>query len=551
MESIAVEWEREVRPPLDLEDTLSEIERSGTGVPAGHGRSSGQAFLLGTGQPEIERTPRFWDRLFWAWLVLRTALWTVLITLTQPNAPLDLIEWLSWGHEWRWGYHKHPPLAAWMAECFAHLSPGGIWGIYLGAYLTTALALWAVWRLARAILLPRLALVAVLCLDGMIFFNFDAAEFSNNGVLTTCWALVALCFHRALRTDHFRWWLSLGLATGAALLTKYSIAFLLAPMAGFMLLHPQARSAWKRPGPYLALLVAALLFAPHLAWMVRNDFVTIHYALARSISKPGPWNHVTHPLFFLLSQLGRLVPVLLVLVPLTRWLWRWRPPVAEERFDRAFLLSVVLGPVVLLLLGSAWSGMQLIEVWGYPLWSFTGLLILHTLKLDLRGRAFAWTLACWGLVASAFLGFALVKNFGAPLLLGVAGRIHYPGRQLAHEVTRLWMRRFGKPFALVAGDCWVAGNIGCYAPQRPSVYLSPGLDYPFLDPKATPWTNDDDMRLRGGVIVWNAARWGDGLPLTLRQHFPRAEVQPPLILPCVCPGRVKPVRVGLAFVSPH
>ena len=54
-------------------------------------------------------------RLIVAWLVLRTLAWA-LAAATQPNPPLDTVEWLAWGHEWQLGYHKHPPLAAWVAD---------------------------------------------------------------------------------------------------------------------------------------------------------------------------------------------------------------------------------------------------------------------------------------------------------------------------------------------------------------------------------------------------------------------------------------------------
>src|SRR5260370_35113132 len=40
--------------------------------------------------------------------------WTLLPLLTHPNAPLDVVEGAAWGREWQWGYHKGPPLFAWI-----------------------------------------------------------------------------------------------------------------------------------------------------------------------------------------------------------------------------------------------------------------------------------------------------------------------------------------------------------------------------------------------------------------------------------------------------
>src|SRR5207248_7782920 len=114
----------------------------------------------------------------------------------------------------------------------------------------------------------------------------DAAEFNNNVVLNASWAASILCFHRALRTDRISWWLGLGVAAGLGLLSKYTIAFLFAPMLVYVLTDRQARRCFGRPGPYLAALVALGLFAPHVVWMARNDFITIRYGLERSADKP-------------------------------------------------------------------------------------------------------------------------------------------------------------------------------------------------------------------------------------------------------------------------
>jgi hypothetical protein len=71
-----------------------------------------------------------------------------------------------------------------------------------------------------------------------------------------------------------------------------------------------------------------------------------------------------------------------------------------------------------------------------------------------------------------------------------------------------------------------------------------------MDARTTPWTSDEDMRARGGVLVWDAAHMGDVLPAELRQRFPAAQLQVPLVLPYRCLTQLPPARVGLALVLP-
>src|SRR5262249_4400916 len=180
---------------------------------------------------------------------------------------------------------SHRPLAAWLAEAAAALSPGDVWGVSLPSYLTTAVAVWAAWRLGRELLPPRHALLAALALDGVLFYTYDPAEFSNNIVLNATWALTILCLHRALRSGRLGWWLGLGVAVGAGLLAKYTLAVLLVPLAAATLYDRDGRRAWRTPGPYAAAAAAALLFLPHALWMVDSGFATVRYGLERAESE--------------------------------------------------------------------------------------------------------------------------------------------------------------------------------------------------------------------------------------------------------------------------
>src|SRR5262245_59504085 len=102
-------------------------------------------------------------RILAVWLVVRTVLWVFVVLASQPNPSLDLVEWLSWGHTFQWGYPKHPPLPAWLAAGFARLSPGDVWGVYLLGYIAAAGCVLAAWVLAREYLPPREALLAAVC----------------------------------------------------------------------------------------------------------------------------------------------------------------------------------------------------------------------------------------------------------------------------------------------------------------------------------------------------------------------------------------------------
>jgi hypothetical protein len=518
-----------------------------SGTEDGAGAGSGTSEDRSSGQDEGP----YWARLFWIWLGLRTAFWVALSRLTQPNAPLDLAEMLAWGHQWQAGYPKHPPLPAWIAEASFRLSGGDLWGPYLAGYLLTAFCLWSAWRLARAVLAPRLAFAAALCLEGLVYFNYwFPAELNHNVACNACWAGVVLCLFEALRTDRLRWWLALGLAAALGVLAKYTIGLLFLSLAVYLVASPRGRRALARPGAYLAALVGTCALAPHVLWVLRHDLGPIHYAVSRA-GASTPWSeHLIRPGYFCFSQVLRLSPVAFLLVPFASWQWRFRPPVANapgspQRWARDYLLVAVGGPVLLLLLLGLGLGCSLRDAWGSPLWTFFGVLVLLSVRCHDSPRAQLGPRWHFAIVAVGFVCFALGKNCLEDALTGRPKRTRFPGRMLAREVSRCWQARYGEPLPVVSGDVWLALNVSCYAPRRPTYYLfSPGND------TFTPWARLADLRQRGGALVWDADLLGDQLPPPYAACAPVVLTQPPLLLPYGGVTRLPPVRIGLAFVPP-
>jgi hypothetical protein len=233
-----------------------------------------------------------------------------------------------------------------------------------------------------------------------------------------------------------------------------------------------------------------------------------------------------------------------------------------SRQGRAFLLAVVLGPLLLHLAASLVLGMQLRDIWGMPLWTFASVYILCLLPADVSDLAWRRFALAWALVGGALAGGTLASNLLA--LRSSPQRIHYPGRLLSHEIRTRWLAIHGTPLPIAAGDWWLAGNVCVHAPHPVTLYASrepaaPRMDLDTLkgdparfvvpEPAASPWTGDADLSERGGVLLWDATVFGDELPVWAKRRFPQAIAQAPLELPFAAGGRR--LRVGWATVAPE
>ena len=499
---------------------------------------------------------------FWMLAATHVLIWVVVPSLTEHNLSLDALEMISWGREWQLGYHKHPPLPAWIAEASCLLLGNAPWGIYLAAQLCVVTCFWSAWQLGRQLLQPWHAVCAAFVLEASHYYTFTTPELNNNVVSRAFWALAIVWLFRALQGNQRRMWAAAGICLGLGLLSKYDTAILAAVMLIFGLAHPAARKQWKSVGPWLMLATALLTVLPHFVWLWNHDFPTIGYALRRSIvnsstglAQPGPQDtllsletitrHLWNPIAFLLRQIPAMLPTILIsasLLALPLRLKKWN---RDEALQRSYLLAMVLGPLALILCISLVTGIRVRSMWGSALWTFTGVATLYFFELRERDDWYAVgrTLgAC--VVVSVIMSTALaVRNVASPHVAQRGSRIHFPGRELAIAVEQAWNQRDYGALRSVGGTWWTAGNVGFYGQRRYSVYGS-------LSPRQSPWLSDKEFHRTGGVIVWQVGKELDYEPKKLRQHFPDLETSPPVSIPWATAANVEPLRFGIAIVPP-
>jgi Dolichyl-phosphate-mannose-protein mannosyltransferase len=480
---------------------------------------------------------------FAAFVALHTAVWTALPALLYPNLPLDLIEALMYGREWQLGYDKLPPLPWWLVQVAYQLT-GHDFAYYLLAQIAVVASFAFVYLAARPLVGTLGALASVLIIDGLHYLNYTSAKFNHDVVQLPFWAMAGFAFHRALRGRRNADWLLLGLAVGISLWAKYFVAVLAIPLALFVFIDRDARQTIKTSGPYIAIAAALITMAPHLVWLVQNDFLPFTYAEHRALPSRGLIDHVWHPLQFAISQLFFLLPSLLVAAPL--WFPRSRagePPAAAsaDDYDRRIVTLLAFGPMATVLAMSALSGRGTVAMWGYPLWLFAGLWIVLTARRAIEGMRLTRLLAIWGIVFTC-LGLAFVVNYAVlPQYDHRYRAVFFPGADLAREISDRYRAVTGKAPVYVIGTMWDGGNVEHYAPSHPRNLVDG-------KPARAPWIDLNDLSARGAVVVWT---FGDThvMPPQFRTIAGDAAVQPPFTLNDLRGGNK--TNVGWAILLPR
>jgi 4-amino-4-deoxy-L-arabinose transferase-like glycosyltransferase len=483
---------------------------------------------------------------FWAFLALHAVVWTVLPALFFINLPLDLIEGRLYGREWQLGYDKLPPLPWWMVEATYRLFGPDLF-FYALSQATVIAAFALIWVMARQLVGPVGALVAVLIIDGLHYFTFTAPKFNHDVVQLPFWAVTGYAYWAALRHGRTVHWMLLGFGIGMALWAKYFVVVQALPLVLFALFDREARRTLATPGPWIAAAVALVVMSPHLLWLVQNDFLPFAYADARAVQFKSALDYLTKPPKFLLSQLGFLLPSLLIAAPyLRRDVRAPESPakseleLAADAFDRRIVTLLAFGPAAMIVLLSLETGRDAVALWGYPLWLFLGLWIV--LNARLLERVTLWRIVfLWGVVfTSTALAFALDYGLSQRFLPHYTA-VMYPGDRLGLEMSRRYRAMTGQSLAYVIGPMWEGGNIAHYAPEHPRVLIDG-------KPSRAPWIDLGDLRARGAVVVWPAGDT-DVLPPSYRAMADDAEIQPELALPMHQGAGT--VRIGWALLRPR
>lgn len=268
--------------------------------------------------------------------------WRVLsIAALGIDLSFDEAQYWLWAQQPAFGYFSKPPMVAWSIAATTAVCGDGEVCVKAGSALAHFGAALAVYHVGRRLFDARIGFWSALAYALMPGVSFSALVITTDPFLLLFWALALLALVRVRDGGGLAWWLALGLFVGLGLLAKYAMLFfvisLVLALAWVPSLRPQARTI----GPWAALVVAALCYAPNLWWNWSNDFVSYAHTKANAnlggdLFQPGELAE------FVGSQFGVFGPIFFAVL-----LWiviaRWRATVTDERFRLllAFTLPVL------------------------------------------------------------------------------------------------------------------------------------------------------------------------------------------------------------------
>jgi 4-amino-4-deoxy-L-arabinose transferase-like glycosyltransferase len=432
-------------------------------------------------------------------------IWTVYASFSNLGpVHRDMIEAYAWGREFQLGYYKHPPFWSWIAGAWFEVFPRTNWAFYLLATLNSAIAIAGVWQLTGLFTKGLHRLNATLLLLLLPFYTIQGHQFNANFIQLSLWPWTVYFFVLSMNKRRLKDGLFFGALAAAGLLSKYYSALLLSSCFAASFAHPDWRRYYRSPAPYVSMAVCFLLFAPHVWWLVKNDFAPFKYVEEKT-AHTGSQIYLS-ALVFVLGCIGFTL-LGAVLTALSRR--GARPgdaaaaaPVAPE-LER-FVAILAFGPFVLTLFSAIAGHVKLSTNFASPIFFLVPLLLIQIFKPSpVRLNRLA------GIAVALLYAGALLAAPAVPYLFKQQGLDNKHMLGVAREAKRFWREQTGLPLRTVAGAESYAMATAFYSGEDTSVFL--GFDFnhsPWISPSSLAGTGflgicgEDDETCRRRAAVY-------------------------------------------------
>ena len=198
-----------------------------------------------------------------------------LVAAAWTPLTFDEAYYWMWSKHLAGGYYDHPPAVAFVIRAGTMIAGDTELGVRLVSILLALPMSFAVYR-AAAILFGgiRVAATATILLNVTLMAAVGTMIVTPDAPLLVASSFVLFFLAKVLETGRGAWWLAVGVAIGAALLSKYTALFFGPAILIWLLAVPKLRRWLISPWPYLGGLVALAVFAPVILWNADHQWVS-------------------------------------------------------------------------------------------------------------------------------------------------------------------------------------------------------------------------------------------------------------------------------------
>src|ERR1043166_7726789 len=217
--------------------------------------------------------------------ILTIAALVALRLVAAAFTPLTFDEayyWM-WSRHLAGGYYDHPPMVAYVIRAGTAIAGDTEFGVRLDSILLALPMSFAIWRRAALLFGGRqVAASATILLNVTLMAAVGTLIVTPDAPLLVASSFVLFFLAKVLETGRGVWWLAVGAAVGAALLSKYTAMFFGPAILIWLAAVPKLRRWFLSPWPYLGGVLAFAIFSPVILWNADHQWMSFSKQFGRA-----------------------------------------------------------------------------------------------------------------------------------------------------------------------------------------------------------------------------------------------------------------------------
>jgi hypothetical protein len=437
-----------------------------------------------------------------------------LVAAAYTPLSFDEAYYWMWSKHLATGYYDHPPMVALVIRLGTMIAGDTELGARLVSVLLALPMSFAVYRTAEILFgSQRVASTATILLNATMMASVGTLIITPDAPLLVASSFVLLYLAKVMETGRGVWWLAVGAAVGAALLSKYTALFFGPAILIWLITVPKLRRWLISPWPILGGVVSLAMFWPVIQWNADHQWVSFlkQFGRARIESfNPGFISELIP------TQIAFATPLVYILGVMGLYLLTWRR--AGAYASRA-LINSTFWIITLYLAWHALHSRVEANWFGpvYPGFAIAAAVAAHGQWNPRPQRVVDFCLR-WAGPGSVVMFVALVLQANTGLLTGyrrdaTVRSVGVGWRELAGEIEAVRVRVGAT--CVLAPDYGTTGWLAFYLPRGNCVVQRT---------QRIRWVNmpePDPAELAGKLLFVDEAR-DDGLP-ELTDNFARVE----------------------------
>ena len=338
-----------------------------------------------------------------------------LVAASITPLTFDEAYYWTWSKHLAGGYYDHPPMVAIVIPLGTMIAGDSEFGVRLVSILLALPMSWAVYRSAEILFGgKRVAATATILLNVTLMAAVGTLIVTPDSPLLVASSLVLFCLAKVLETGRGAWWLGVGAAVGAALLSKYTALFFGPAILIWLIAVPGLRRWLWSPWLYLGGLVALAFFAPVILWNADHQWVSFIKQIGRARIED-----------FRPAFIAELIPTQIGFASPLVWILGAMGLCALFRRDAGALASRVLVSAMfwVIALYFVWHSLHArVEAnWFapvYPAFAIAGAVAAHLVRWDVRWRRLSDFCLRWAAPTGILLFALLIVQADTGVLTG-------------------------------------------------------------------------------------------------------------------------------------